>query len=443
MTSSPAIAKPVHPSNRKLIKNFSWNVLGTIVPQLSALFAIPLLIDGLGAPRFGVLTIAWMIVGYFSLFDLGLGRALTKLVAEKLGARRESEIPLLVWSAMTLMLALGAFGSVTIISISPWLTASVLNIPDELKPETLPALYLLGLSVPIVITTIGLRGILEAHHRFNIVNIIRLPLGLATFLAPLLVLPFSSSLAHVVLILVLARCVGWFAYLFSVLRCFPDLRRWVRVDRESVTRLLSFGGWMTVSNITAPLLLYLGRFLIIVMISAEAVAYFVTPYEVVINMLVIPSMMISVLFPVFTQLFQGDKLEARRLYSRARLTIFILMFPLTIVVYFLAEPGLTWWINEEFAVNGYRVAQILVIGVLINSFGHLGQALIQSYGRPDLTAKLHLFELIVYIPYLWFLIDRFGIIGAALAWTVRVSISTLALTLIARRCLAGSLAAKY
>ena len=72
-----------------------------------ALFAIPLLVKGLGVDRFGVLTLAWMVIGYFSLFDLGLGRALTKLVAEKLGEERAQEIPAIVWTTLLLMLAFG------------------------------------------------------------------------------------------------------------------------------------------------------------------------------------------------------------------------------------------------------------------------------------------------------------------------------------------------
>ena len=51
-----------------------------------AIFSIPILIRDLGTDRFGVLALAWAIVGYASLFDLGLGRALTQLVAQKLGA---------------------------------------------------------------------------------------------------------------------------------------------------------------------------------------------------------------------------------------------------------------------------------------------------------------------------------------------------------------------
>jgi len=422
---------------RRLVQNVLWNLLGTGAPLLVAIVAIPMLIDELGTARFGVLTLAWMVVGYFSLFDLGLGRALTKLVAERLGAGKDSEIPGIVWTAMTLMGVLGILGAIAIICLSPWLVGSALEIPEALQPETLTAFYLLAASIPIVVGTTGLRGILEAHQRFGVVNAIRLPLGIFTFLGPLAVLPFSNSLTYIVLALVFMRIVSFLAYLGICLYLYPELRVRVWLDRGVTKKLLSFGGWMTVSNITAPVLLYIGRILIIVMLSAEAVAYFATPYEVVIKLLIIPGVLVSVLFPAFSRLFQNETNNVSTVYKKATLYMFLVMLPLVVFVFIFAKDGLALWINEEFSQNGYRVAQFLAIGVFINSFGHLSQALIQGYGRPDLTAKLHLAELGVYVPYLWFLIDLYGINGAAIAWTIRVTISTLVLSYLARRCIRG------
>ena len=86
-------------------------------------------------------------------------------------------------------------------------------------------------------------------------------------------------------------------------------------------------------------------------------------------------------------------------------------------------------------VTAEQQAQLLAVGVFINSFGYISQALIQAYGRPDLTAKLHVAELIAYVPYLWWLVETHGIEGAAIAWVVRVTISTAALAAIANGCL--------
>ena len=71
-------------SGRTLARNTIFNLIGQIAPMLVAIFTIPVLIRVLGTDRFGVLTLAWLLVGYFSLFDLGIGRALTQLVGRKL-----------------------------------------------------------------------------------------------------------------------------------------------------------------------------------------------------------------------------------------------------------------------------------------------------------------------------------------------------------------------
>src|SRR6266567_2771444 len=91
---------------RLLARNTVWNLLGNGTPMLVAVACIPILIRGLGTERFGILTLAWALIGYASLFDLGLGRALTQLVAKKLGAGEEKEIPALAWTSLLLMMLL-------------------------------------------------------------------------------------------------------------------------------------------------------------------------------------------------------------------------------------------------------------------------------------------------------------------------------------------------
>jgi len=94
-------------SGRLLARNTVWNLVGSGAPMVVAVFCMPILIKGLGTDRFGVLTLAWALIGYASLFDLGLGRALTQLVAKKLGAWEEREIPAVAWTSLVLMMLLG------------------------------------------------------------------------------------------------------------------------------------------------------------------------------------------------------------------------------------------------------------------------------------------------------------------------------------------------
>src|SRR4051812_49446222 len=115
-------------SGRVLARNAVWNLLSQVAPMAAAVFTVPVLIAGLGTDRFGVLTLAWMVLGYFSLFDLGLGRALTKMVAEKLGLGLDRDLPSLVGTALGLMMALGLAGTALVAAISPRLAGDLLRI---------------------------------------------------------------------------------------------------------------------------------------------------------------------------------------------------------------------------------------------------------------------------------------------------------------------------
>lgn len=143
---------------RLLARNVVWNLIGNGAPLLVAVFSIPILIRGLGKDRFGLLALAWALIGYASVFDLGIGRALTQLVAKKLGAGEERDVASVAWTSLILMLLLGLLGSVVVVLISPWLVGHALKVPAALQTETLHAFYLLAFSIPLVILTAGLRG---------------------------------------------------------------------------------------------------------------------------------------------------------------------------------------------------------------------------------------------------------------------------------------------
>jgi O-antigen/teichoic acid export membrane protein len=420
-----------------LTRNTVLNLIGQGFPLLVAIFAIPLLIRALGTDRFGVLALVWMVIGYLGLFDLGLGRALTKLAAQKFGGGQEQEIPILVSTSLFLMLIAGLLGAIAVYLLSPWLVRSVLKIPKAIQNETLYAFYVLAISVPVVISTAGLRGLLEAHQRFDLCNAVRIPMGIFTFLGPLLVLPVSQSLPPVVAVLVMGRFIAWLVHLLLCFSVMPSLRHGIALRKAVVGPLLSFGSWMTVTNIISPLMVYLDRFLIGAFISVTAVAYYATPYEVVTKLWLIPGALVSVLFPAFSTSFVQDYNRTGIIFRQGVKYLFLALFPLTLVIVTLGREGLDVWLGAEFSHQGTRVLQWLAVGVFINSLAHIPFALVQGVGRPDLTAKLHLSELPFYLIAVWWLIHAYGINGAAIAWVARVAVDALILFAMAIRFLPG------
>jgi O-antigen/teichoic acid export membrane protein len=417
----------------RLAKNVLWNLAGGGLPLIAGVIAIPPLVKGLGVDGFGILTLVWMLIGYFSLFDFGLGRALTKIVAEKLGRHQTNEIPSLVFTAVSIVSMFGVIGGVLVSLLSPLLTQSILKIPAALKEEALASFYILALTIPFVITSTGLKGVLEAYQRFDLLNYIRIPVGVAIFLSPLLSLPFSSALPLAVTILATIRIVEFTVYIFLCLRVVnikdhkPDLAiKWLRP-------LFGFGVWMSVTNLVGPLMIYLDRFFVGAFISVIAVAYYTTPYEMVTRILIIPTAVVGVLFPAISSLIISDRGRALQLFVSSTKFIFIALFPISLVIISFSREILTIWLGESFAENSTFILQCLTFGVFINSLAQSAFVVVQGAGHPDWTAKLHLMELPGYIVLLWLLLKYFGINGAALAWVVRVLFDTLVLYWMAGR----------
>ncbi|MCG7950169.1 MAG: flippase [Candidatus Thiodiazotropha endolucinida] len=415
----------------RLAKNVVWNLLSIIVPFLVAIITIPILIDGIGKDRFGLLAISWMFVGYFSLFDFGLGRALTVLVAKCLGEHQHHKIPGLVWTAMILMTLLGVIGFVVIFWLTPWLVGSVLKVPSELQHETQKAFYLLSVSIPFVIVTVGLRGVIAAYQQFKLLTAIRIPMGIFTFVGPVAVLPFSTSLYPIVAVLVAGRFIAVLAHFLLMFRIVPEVRQHYRIDPSQLRPLFGFGGWMTVSNIVVPLMVSMDRFVIGAVLSVTAVAFYTTPYEIVFRLMVIPTAFVAVLLPAQSTTLaieQGqDRKYSAELFNKGLSYIFIALFPLLLVISLFSFDGLKLWVGEEFAENGYQVMQWLAVGVLFYGLSLVPFSLVQSAGHPDWSAKLHLLELPIYLAGLWWALTHYGILGAALVWTLRAWLDALAL----------------
>ena len=414
------------------------NVAGQAVPMLAALVSIPILIRHLGASRFGVLTLAWAMIGYFSLFDFGLGRALTQAVAARLGSRdAEDELPEIVWSALGVMLALGAVGGVLVMVVSPWMVDTLLKVPATLRDESVGAFILLGISMPAVVCTAGFRGLLEAHQDFGVATALRIPLAIATFVAPLAVLPFSTRLVPIMAVLAVGRYITFGAHAALCARRYSYLRVRPSVSRSSIVPLLRFGGWMTTSNIVSPVMTYLDRFYIGAVLALAAVAHYVTPYEVVTRLQILPSAMIAVLFPAFASTYIADPRRTAALFDRSLRVLIALTFPLILGVVLFAREGLHLWVGAEFAVASAPVMQWLAVGAFANALALAPFAILQGTGRPDITAKLHLVELPLYVAGLAWVTHAYGIVGVAMAWTVRVTIDAAALFVLANQRIRG------
>ena len=98
------------------------------------------------------------------------------------------------------------------------------------------------------------------------------------------------------------------------------------------------------------------------------------------------------------------------------------MGSIALCIFISADLGLRLWLGAEFADKSAKVVTILAFGILFNSLAQVPYAYIQASGDARSTALIHLLELILYIPTLFYLVQMEGIAGAAFAWMLRALI---------------------
>jgi len=179
-------------------------------------------------------------------------------------------------------------------------------------------------------------------------------------------------------------------------------------------------------------MVYLDRFLIGALLSMAAVTYYTTPYELVTRLWVIPGALIGVLFPAFSTTLVQDRNRTARLFGRAINNIFLLVFPMALIIVTLSQEGLELWLGPELAQHCTPILKWMAVGVFFNSMAMVPFALIQGAGRPDISAILHLMELPFYLLAVWWLTVNYGIQGTAIAWVARVAVDMVALFIAAR-----------
>lgn len=391
---------------------------------------MPFVVRGLGTERFGLLSLAWVVMGYFTIFDLGLGRATTKYVAEALGKGEDRLVPQIIWTAASVQAIMGFVGALALFGITDLLIERVLNIPQELLDEAKISFHLLALAIPVVMITSSFSGVLEAAQRFSLVNAVRIPSSTLTYILPLVGIYLGLGLPGIIALILLARFGALIAFVAINLRIRPELRDY-SASSNLLPRLISFGGWITITSIVGPILVYLDRFLIGSLLTIAAVAYYTAPYEAVTRLWIISGSLTMTLFPAFSSLegLGGGKINQRlgALFARSVKYILLTTGPAVVMICLFAREILQIWLGGDFVAESTAALQILAIGVLINSLSNTPFALLQGVGRPDLPSKFHLIELPVYIVVVWILVSHFGISGAASAWTLRVALDALLL----------------
>lgn len=410
-------------------RNAAYNLAGYAIPAILLLATVPAYLHLLGGKRYGILAFAWLLLGYFGVFDLGLGRATAQRIAASHGTEKELFARTLV-SALTANFVLSLMGATALLPLAGLFLAMNFQSEPALLDEAIASLPWLALAVPVTTTSGVLSGAMMGRERFAGLNIIATLSSVLFQLLPLAYMVASGpDLPGVIAASVTARLIG-LVMLWSACRSEfgrISLRGW---DWLEARKLLSFGSWITATALVAPLLTLSDRFLVGTALGALAVTVYTIPADLTQRLGNVASSIGNALLPRLA-LASGE--DARLLVSLGVRALYTLLTPPVTLALFVADPLFRLWLGDNIGGQAAPLARIMLVAIWFNSFAQMSYIKLQASGRPDKIAKLLLIETPIYLTVLWFALHAYGLWGASLVFLMRMVLDGIGMFILADR----------
>jgi O-antigen/teichoic acid export membrane protein len=410
-------------SKKAFSANLIYNVVGALLPLATSLGTVPFYIHQIGLARYGVVTITWVLLGYFGFLDFGLSRASANALA-KLGTSSPRERSPVLVTAFCCNFGLGLTGGLILFFVGHLILVHVVKVPGSLMRETNAAYPWMAAMLPLGMLSGVATGALESRERFLLSNMLSsfgtmagqlLPLCAAYTIGPSLEVVIPATLLSRLLTVVIAYIV--------VIRLEWPVRLW-DLDLAWVRKLFGYGSWVSVSSILNPLLDTSNQLIVGAMLGAAAVANYSIPMTLATRSQVFATALARTLFPRNSR---ASLEEANEITRNATISLAYGFGMVCAPAIFLCGPFLRLWIGHRFAAASEAVGQIVMFGAWTNGVAFIPYGFIQARGRPHVTAKVGLVEIVPFMLVLWLLLSSMGLPGAAWAWTIRVTINCAAL----------------
>lgn len=399
------------------------NFAGRGVAAAVSLLFVPVYLRLLGVEAYGLVGVFSVLTGTLRFLDLGLSKAVARELAVLSGHPDKEDAAWslvrageIIYWVVAIVIGLGVTWSSQLI-VMYWLK------PQSLSVETVQkAVAIMGCLVAIQWPTSLYSGVLVGLQRQVLLNVITASLGFAqgaTVVSALCVFGasikvfFVSQAAFGLFSIALLR-VAAYRVLPRTDSSLPSWNLW------ALSGVVRFAGGVTAISVLATLLTQVDKILLTKLLDLEAFGTYSIALALA-GAAGIPSGLVSsAVFPRFVELAaRRDTAALNRLYHESSQLLSLLVVPFVAVVVAFANPILLIWTGRaNIATSGAPILAVLALGCGLNGLMGLPLSLQLAYGWTRLSIYKNIVAVVLVTPLLFFLVARYGAIGAAITWVV-------------------------
>ncbi|CAE6881074.1 hypothetical protein ACOMICROBIO_GDFFDHBD_04348 [Vibrio sp. B1REV9] len=392
------------------MKNSIFNLISFVIPALFMFISMGVLSRYLDAEVLGLYVLIVTFLNYGMIFDFGLSQSAIWRLSSKDRVESINEIFTTLLYAMCILSIIPS----TIILVFSEHLVDLVNVSEGYIDDASLSFKIIGVIIPLVTTLNLMQAVLEGFSKYKLLMYIRVFNNVLTALMPCFMISLGIySLSDLIFAFAITKIFFFlvliFVFYIEKITLFPTPNFF---DKNILVKLFSFGKWIGLSNLINQGLLYSDRFIISSVLGANVVVYYTMALDLVGKMAILPQ---SIYRVIFTEINGGKKIDERLYISIAMLFLTVSGF-----VFFLSPTIVKIWLGDAYVEKTSNIIQWLLIGFWFNALSQKPYTELLSKGKTAIISKIHLFEILPYIFALFLAVNSFGIVGAAIVWSLRM-----------------------
>lgn len=409
-----------------------WNLGGQAAVLLASLIATPFVVRLLRPELYGLLALIQSLISYIAFAGAGMPLASTKFGADAYARGDDDGEIAVVWTSLVMAAVPAALAGLAL-----WLAArplmGALSIPPELQDQAVLALRIASLGY-FARSAYGVLNTPQAVRlRWDLITKIESGTSVLQIAVIPVVLALGGGLVSAVAVASSTEVVRVALHLVISRRLQPRLFR-ILVRADLVRPMLRFGGALVISSLAMIPLLNVERLFVARYGSVASVAYYSLAATVAQLLSVFPIAVCQPLLPAFTRLHTaGDRAGLQLLLARALQGTLLWTVPASVMLCVVAHPAFTIWAGTEYGRRSTDLFYILVGGLAVNAIAYPFVNALLAIDRAGVWVWCHMAELVPYIALSALLTSRYGAVGAAVAFSLRMVADCLVFSIATKR----------
>ncbi|AEV30022.1 membrane protein involved in the export of O-antigen and teichoic acid [Sphaerochaeta pleomorpha str. Grapes] len=415
---------------RQVTINAATNYIRFFFSMIVSFWLIPFIIRSLGQDMYGLWTLSFSLIGFFSLLDFGFGLGVVKWTGES-RVTGEYEYRNHMLSTVFFVYVLVALVGMVLLGGFSFFYAKIFSIPKPLQSTAVAVLLILGLRSLLIQIPLSLfKGILFGEQRIYQINIIQ-TIGTLLYAGSAFVV---LSQGKGVVYLAIVNCVSfllenllYFLFAYKKVAMLSISPR--KIQKKYFREAVSFSFYSFLTTIAGLVLFQTDVIIIQITLNLSLVGLYSVAIKISEYAFLLTKQLVNVLTPLISELKEKKEYDSIR-FLLLDLSKYIMATGviLTATIYVFGKDLLLFWVGSEFA-DATIPLLLLMTSFMISIPELVASNVLTMTGNQKFTAKVSILSIIVNIGSSLLLVRPLGLVGIALGTVISSFVNNVLLTL--------------